>query len=130
MEKVKFMVFDSFAGKIRSGECMDMFLSVNEDGTLNSYSVVGRNPVMVYIGLEDANGNEIYSGHIIESIASDGKPYRHIIKYDPDTASFTAEFINTLTTPVVTNSGITRQWIKEHNKLIVGNIYQNPELFK
>lgn len=82
-------------------------------------TVVDKDTVSQYIGLEDINGDLIFEGDIIES---DGN--QHIIKYDEKSASFRA----VLTTDKNYSCAIDQQWINECEKVIIGNIIDTPEL--
>ena len=75
-----------------------------------------------FSGMKDANGKEIYEGDIIES-----RGFRHIVEYDAKQARFSAKNING---PRDDGSSITQQWIDECEKVVIGNIYDNPELIK
>ena len=75
-----------------------------------------------FTGLIDCKGKEIYECDIIES-----RGFRHIIAYDAKQASFSAKNINGSRDDGIS---ITQQWIDECEKVVIGNVYDNPELIK
>lgn len=75
-----------------------------------------------YTGLNDINGTKIFEGDIIE-----GLKYKHFIKYDNVQASYVAINVDY---PEDSGCHITEQWIKECDKVVIGNIYDNKELIK
>lgn len=75
-----------------------------------------------FTGLTDCKGKEIYEGDIIESGG-----FRHIVEYDAKQARYSAKNINY---PRDDGSSITQQWIDECEKVVIGNIYDNPEIIK
>lgn len=74
-----------------------------------------------YTGLKDKNGNKIFEGDIIES-----KGYRHIVKYNEDLAGFCSANVKYLEDLC----GLNQQWINECDKVVIGNVTDNPELMK
>lgn len=75
-----------------------------------------------YTGLKDINGTKIFEGDIIE-----GLRYKHFVKYDNVQASYVAINVDY---PEDSGCHITEQWIKECDKVVIGNIYDNKELIK
>ena len=75
-----------------------------------------------YTGLNDINGTKIFEGDIIE-----GLRYKHFVKYDNVQASYVAINVDY---PEDSGCHITEQWIKECDKVVIGNIYDNKELIK
>lgn len=72
--------------------------------------------LMQYTGLEDKNGIEIYDGDILRI---DDEYW--LVQYDIEDAMFTLYYDN-----VIENfSNMNSKWFE-----IIGNIYENPELFK
>lgn len=84
---------------------------------------VEEDTVGQFTGLQDSKGNDIYEGDIIES---DHKII-HEIYYQEIDARFMAacdgnrKFLS---------GGVTQNWIDEFNKVVIGNIHDNPELLK
>lgn len=73
---------------------------------------------MQFTGLKDKNGKEIYEGDIIE-MRDYGKNYKFIVKYI--NSGFYSCGIGTLK---------SINLLASTNKIVVGNIYENPELIE
>ena len=77
--------------------------------------------LMQYTGLKDKNGVEIYEGDIVEgydhddSVAMSANPITFV------NGAFCYQYSNKSTNPL---SRISRAW------LVIGNIYENPELME
>lgn len=104
----------------------------NDDGRIVVVAVeVDYHTVGQYTGLKDKNGQKIYESDIIECIASDNKPIRHIVRYVEDKGGY-HQFM-------ITGGGvdcdpwdagiITQQYIGKW-KYVIGNVFDNPELLK
>lgn len=76
-----------------------------------------------FTGIIDNNGNDIYEGDIIENIDSKGNPIRHKIVYAD--CSYRAIF---KTQFGFTDCSLSKRWIDECSKTVIGNIHDNPEL--
>lgn len=74
-----------------------------------------------FTGLYDKNGKEIYEGDVI----GDNSIY-YIIIYNQLETKFTAKYINNGKL-ITENCTLNQAWFNESNKIIVGNIYDNPE---
>ena len=77
-----------------------------------------------YTGLKDKNGVEIYEGDVIESSC-----YKHVVIYDDDNARFAAVNVRHLNIEMW-GCALTKEWIEDFGKEVVGNIHDNPELTK
>ena len=77
-----------------------------------------------FTGLYDKNGKEIYEGDIIKS--SHGT--LHYIVYDNDLACFKA--VVARYNPLGEYETLSKGWVVQFNKEVVGNIHDNPELLK
>lgn len=87
---------------------------------------VKKETVGQYIGICDTSTppKEIYDGDIIEGKSG----MRHLVKYDENLAAFVAYFL-----PYdedLAPSHITKKWVVEFGKKVIGNVFDNPELIK
>lgn len=85
-----------------------------------------------YTELKDKNGQEIYEDDIIECIASDNKPIRHLVRYNYEKGGYSQLLFmgNGLTCELYDGGLISQNYICEMGKYIIGNIHDNPELLK
>ena len=103
--------------------------NVNPDGSL-FWANVYPQTVGQFTGLCDRNGREIYEGDVIKSMYND---IYHVIRYNDLIAAFSAVLINQYmydNDGLRTECHITEAWIGDCTKVVVGNIYDNPELLK
>nr|DAJ59615.1 MAG TPA: YopX protein [Caudoviricetes sp.] len=75
-----------------------------------------------YTGLKDKKGTKIFNGDILT-----GQNCRFVVKYDEQQAEFVA--VNS-TLPKGFGLPMSQTWIDETNKVICGNIHDNPKLIK
>lgn len=92
---------------------------------INNTSVVG-DTLGQYIGIRDTStpAKEIYDGDIIEGKSG----MRHLVKYEEDLAAFVAYLLPR--DEDLTPCHITKKWVVEFGKKVVGNVFDNPELLK
>lgn len=84
--------------------------------------VVNPDTIGQYTGLKDKNRKKIFEGDILT-----GRNCRFVVKYDERQAEFVA--VNS-TLPKGFGLPMSQTWINETNKIICGNIHDNPELIK
>jgi len=91
-----------------------------------------RFAIMQYIGLKDKNGNEIYEGDILCNDGYQTWEWRGVVKFSHGV--FGAEWLSN-----VKSQSMVGSWGQKHNlrkldddiverQIIIGNIYENPEL--
>lgn len=78
--------------------------------------------LMQFTGLQDKNGRDIYEGDIVEENSSDHSRYE--IVWDDKHACFK------LNCKRVSKATQYPSWNRGVNMVIIGNIYENPELIK
>lgn len=80
-----------------------------------------------FTGLLDKNGKEIYEGDIIFSQKCDCRAILHKVEYNVDNAMFVAKPIQGWDFDFCQ---IRKDWIDKYGKEVIGNVFDNPELFK
>ncbi|MDR2057061.1 MAG: YopX family protein [Dysgonamonadaceae bacterium] len=83
-----------------------------------------------FTGLHDADGKEIYEDDIIECIDSKGDPIRHQILYS-DKRGCLCKYgtkYEAWNDGYIDCGAITQSYLIEHDKYVIGNIHDNPDL--
>lgn len=78
-------------------------------------------PIMQYTGLKDKNGKEIYEGDVLEHPVS---RERFVINWSTGYCGFRGEYKNGI------DGNIAMQVDDKGLAVIIGNIYENPELLE
>lgn len=124
-----------FRGKRKNGQWVYGSLVESENISPAIYYEVGKglaklldwcyvkpDTIGQYTGLKDKNGSKIFEGDILT-----GQNCRFVVKYNEQQAEFVA--VNS-TLPKGFGLPMSQTWIDETNKVICGNIHNNPELIK
>ena len=89
-------------------------------------------PVMQYTGLQDKNGKDIYEGDIIEQDYDDKLKNinyrRYQVVWYNEKGRFDLSY--SLDNDDIFGCGLDKEWFKDRNTRIIGNIYENPELLE
>jgi uncharacterized phage protein (TIGR01671 family) len=81
-------------------------------------------PVMQFTGLKDKSGKEIYDRDLIRSFFSNGEPCIHEVRYVESEGRFM------VFQDEYDCGGISQKWIDDHEKEVIGNIYEPTTISK
>lgn len=100
---------------------MGILYTLNEDIFIVHPDTIGQ-----YTGMTDKNGNKIFEGDIIESHSLSDDIARHRIGFDGSMGCYIAILL--IGQHVGYFFQLGQKWLIEYGKVVVGNIYDNPEL--
>ena len=109
---------------VQGEPCIQTDVSEENKRTTIGWNVIPKS-VGQFTGLHDKNGKEIYEGDIICSYDSQNNPIMHEIYYLENEARFATKLIGY---EFMETGSVTQKWIDELDKVVVGNIFDNPEL--
>ena len=98
------------------------------NGRANGWCLsIDKETVGQYTGIKDIKGSLIFEGDIIQDNSNES--CKHIIKWFDSECCFGVLYIgiNGTLTP---DGSISQRWIHEFDKIVIGNIHDNPELVK
>lgn len=120
--EIKFRVWDKFQKKFLDHSCYFNSKDFNEFTAFDRYFKCDEEGCIVqqYTGLKDKNGREIYEGDIIQL---ENAPYKYEVVWNKwhwgiDSKGIVTDFIQSFTIAV------------EERCIVIGNIFENPDLLK
>ena len=120
--EIKFRVWDKFQKKFLDHSCYFNSKDFNEFTAFDRYFKCDEEGCILqqYTGLKDKNGREIYEGDIIQL---ENAPYKYEVVWNKwhwgiDSKGIVTDFIQSFTIAV------------EERCIVIGNIFENPDLLK
>ena len=120
--EIKFRVWDKFQNKFLDHSCYFNSKDFNEFTAFERYFKCDEEGCILqqYTGLKDKNGREIYEGDIIQL---ENAPYKYEVVWNKwhwgiDSKGIVTDFIQSFTIAV------------EERCIVIGNIFENPDLLK
>ena len=124
----KIRVWDLFGEKMIT-EDVNSYVSVNSDGTFNSWGLEGDNPVMLFTGRQDANGKDMFESDLVLCYDREGGL---IYRYPTPIIWVNAMWCVHLAHPAMSTGMMPIIGFSDIDMTIkvVGNVYENPELME
>lgn len=105
-------------------------LPVDAPDSIDNYEVY-PNSVGQFIGKKDKNGKMIFDKDIIGyPSANTGSIIYHLVEWNEKSASFKVRLILDDGTKSTIISSIDQVWLDEYEKVVIGNVFDNPDLVK
>lgn len=129
MRELKFEVFDKkekHVLEVLEIDFLNEMFVISDYGAIDEFECHSQSfdnvELMQYTGLKDKNNNEIYEGYIIDYEVSRTEHTNCVVKWVDKYSCFIA----------LDNLGVEYfiQEIDKRRMKVIGNIYENPELFK
>lgn len=102
---------------------MGILYTLNKDIFIVHPDTIGQ-----YTGMIDKNGNKIFEGDILENHHPSEDVARHKVKFEVGMGCYVAILLIGSLAGFFFPFG--QSWIENYDKVIVGNIHDNPELLK
>ncbi|MCK1989451.1 YopX family protein [Lysinibacillus fusiformis] len=104
-----------YAGELQIGRLEEFHNGVGFDTTFTKF------PIVQFTGSKDANGVEIFEGDILQSV--DDESYMSVVKYCTDGIGSCGCCYDEFE-----GAGFKAKDLRFKESIVVGNIYENPEL--
>ena len=140
MREIRFKIWDKTRNKMLTSNC-GAFLLTQEGNAV--FHQNGNNPlealieqidyeVLMYTGLKDKNGTEIYEGEIVTySVKGFKKINKTVMTFNEEHGAYLFGIYEGVKMPCGKKTRMNKYTRKSVNNVeVIGNIYENPELLK